>query len=141
MNLDVCCIAALQQLSGQDDLRTRQDCEAWWKRLDKKAAAAYVHRSVAHIDKKNYWQAITDSSKAIELEPKNSWAYTQRGTAYAFLNDNKEALANLDTAITLDPNNVVALETRAWHYERVGEHDKAKSDREQAKQLRAKLKV
>jgi len=31
LNLDVCCIAALQELSGQSALRTRQDCEAWWK--------------------------------------------------------------------------------------------------------------
>ena len=30
-NLDACCIAALQDLSGQRDLRTRQDCESWWK--------------------------------------------------------------------------------------------------------------
>ncbi len=39
LNLDACCIAALQQLSGKDDLRTPQDCEAWWKRLDKPTAA------------------------------------------------------------------------------------------------------
>jgi hypothetical protein len=39
LNLDVCCIAALRELSGQSALRTRQDCEAWWKQEGEKPLA------------------------------------------------------------------------------------------------------
>jgi hypothetical protein len=31
LNLDVCCIAALRDLSGKEAMRTRQDCETRWR--------------------------------------------------------------------------------------------------------------
>jgi len=39
LNLDVCCLAALKDLSGRSDLRTRPEWEAWWKQTDKATAA------------------------------------------------------------------------------------------------------
>jgi len=34
-NLDVCCVVALRTLSGQQELRTRAEWEAWWGKVDK----------------------------------------------------------------------------------------------------------
>jgi hypothetical protein len=36
LNLGACCIATLQQLSGNRDIRTKQEWEAWWARIDKR---------------------------------------------------------------------------------------------------------
>jgi hypothetical protein len=47
-NLDACCIAALQDLSGQRDLRTRQDCESWWKLASEEPPAHGRVRLVEH---------------------------------------------------------------------------------------------
>ena len=37
LNLDTCCHAALQQLSGKKDAKTKQEWETWWMQIDKKA--------------------------------------------------------------------------------------------------------
>jgi hypothetical protein len=37
LNLDTCAVAALQSLTGEQELRTRPEWEAWWKRTDRKA--------------------------------------------------------------------------------------------------------
>jgi hypothetical protein len=34
-NVDTCCQAALRNLSGQKDMKSKADCETWWNHLDK----------------------------------------------------------------------------------------------------------
>lgn len=44
LNLDTCCQAALQSLSGEKGLKNRVDWERWWKEVDKKLLPkGYVH--------------------------------------------------------------------------------------------------
>jgi len=37
LNLDVCSVAALQDLSGETAPKTKQEWETWWDKADKKA--------------------------------------------------------------------------------------------------------
>jgi hypothetical protein len=39
-HLGECCVAALQQLCGED-LKTKQDWESWWEKVDRKTLAKH----------------------------------------------------------------------------------------------------
>ena len=53
--------------------------------------------------KLNYWEAILDFSKAIEIDPKDSFLYFWRGFAYEFLEEYSTAIRDLKIAKQLDP--------------------------------------
>ena len=53
--------------------------------------------------KLNYWDAILDFSKAIEIDPKDSFLYFWRGFAYEFLGEYLKAVQDLKIAKQLDP--------------------------------------
>ena len=54
-------------------------------------------------------ESISDYSKAIALDPKNSYLYFGRGMSYEYLNQNEEALKNLKMSLALDPDFSLAL--------------------------------
>jgi len=54
--------------------------------------------------KLNYWEAILDFSKAIEIDPKDSFLYFWRGFAYEFLEEYSTAIKDLKIAKNLDPS-------------------------------------
>ena len=56
--------------------------------------------------------AISDYSKAIELDQKNSTAYYNRGFAKFDLQDYKGAISDYSKTIELDPQNVTAYHNR-----------------------------
>jgi len=58
---------------------------------------------------RRYLESISDFSKAIELDPKNSYLYFFRGMSYESLNQNEEALKNFKKSLTLDPEFSLAL--------------------------------
>ena len=53
--------------------------------------------------KLNYWKAILDFSKALEIDPKDSLLYFWRGFAYEFLEEYPNAVKDLKIANNLDP--------------------------------------
>ncbi len=53
--------------------------------------------------KLNYWEAILDFSKAIEIDPKDSFLYFWRGFAYEFLEEYPTAVKDLKISKQLDP--------------------------------------
>ena len=53
--------------------------------------------------KLNYWEAILDFSKAIEIDPKDSFLYFWRGFAYEFLEEYQTAIKDLKIAKQLEP--------------------------------------
>jgi len=63
-----------------------QDCDLYWK-----------------SKKLNYWEAIYDFSKAIEIDPKDSLLYFWRGFAYEYLEEYPNAVKDLKIAKHLDP--------------------------------------
>jgi len=56
-----------------------------------------------------YLESISDYSKSIELDPKNSYLYFGRAMSYESLNQNKQALKNLKISLMIDPEFSLAL--------------------------------
>ena len=101
-----------------------KDCEAYLIALEhfnKAIALSYLpinkERLVEAYDLRagvktflnRYLESISDYSKAIELDPKNSYLYFGRGMSYEYLNQNEEALKNLKMSLELDPGFSLAL--------------------------------
>jgi len=62
----------------------------------------------AHMEKREFAQAIADFTKAIELDPKLAVAYDARGTAYFKTGEIKKSLADFDKFIALNPKAAAA---------------------------------
>ena len=70
-------------------------------------------------------EAITELSKALELDPKLASAYSNRGIAYARKGEYEKAVADYEQALSLDPKYAQALFNRGIAYLHQGEGDKA----------------
>jgi tetratricopeptide (TPR) repeat protein len=68
-------------------------------------------------EKEDYVGAITDYTKAIQLDPKFAKAYNERGLAYQILKQNKNALADFDRAIQIKPDFAEAYSNRSIFYQ------------------------
>ena len=79
--------------------------------------------------------AISNYSKAIEIDPKLVKAYNNRGIAYIWKKQYDLAIADFTKAIELDPKNGKAYHNRAVVYSYKGDTDKARQDLHKAKSL------
>jgi Flp pilus assembly protein TadD len=79
--------------------------------------------------------AISNYSKAIEINPKFVKAYNNRGIAYIWKKQYDLAIADFTKAIELDPKNGKAYNNRAIVYSYKGETDKARQDIHKAQSL------
>ena len=70
---------------------------------DDKNADAHSLRGDIRVAGRQFDKAVTDYSKAIELNPRSSAVYDQRGTAYFKLAKIPESLADFNKSIELDP--------------------------------------
>jgi len=80
-------------------------------------AAIYYNRGVAYGNLGQHNQAISDFTRAIELNPEFALAYNNRGVAYAWLGEFAQAKKDLLKAVELNP----ALKT---HVKKVSDHFK-----------------
>jgi tetratricopeptide (TPR) repeat protein len=87
--------------------------------------AIYSNRSDAHNKQGNFAQAISDSNKAIELNPNNAAAYANRGVAYKKQGNISQALSDYTKAIEINPNFVDAYNNRGNVYEKQGNFPQA----------------
>ena len=71
-------------------------------------ASAYSRRGFVYMEKGNSPQAITDFTKALELDPNYAFAYHYRGLAYDKKGDLDLAIADFTKALELDPNHMQA---------------------------------
>ncbi|KAJ1567925.1 cytochrome c oxidase subunit 1, partial [Nowakowskiella sp. JEL0078] len=62
--------------------------------IDSKSSLAFEGRAMVHFSMKNYFAALVDICKAVELEPTNAEYLTNRGVIYQYLNDLPSALHN-----------------------------------------------
>ena len=76
----------------------------------------------------DYYKAIVDYDKAIELDPKNAITYRSRGYAYYRIGIYDKAIADYDKAIELDPEDAATYHNRGDIYREKGEYDKAIAD-------------
>ncbi len=89
---------------------------------------AYYKRGIAYSKRHQYDLAISDYSKAIELEPKKEDAYVSRGIAYANIGKINLALEDFTKAIELNATMPEAYNNRGGMYFVKGEYQKAVED-------------
>jgi tetratricopeptide (TPR) repeat protein/serine/threonine protein kinase len=78
---------------------------------------AYYCRAAANHKLRRYEQAVSDLSKAIELDPQHAPAWNNRGAIHHKLGQPDKAIADFSKAIELDPQHAPAWNNRgAIHY-------------------------
>jgi len=90
-----------------------------------------------HVDRQReyYLRAISDFSKAIELDPASADAYNGRGLVHAADGDDIRAIADYSKAIDLAPDYAEAYRNRSRSYLRVGAHNESSADAQKVASL------
>ena len=94
----------------------------------KEAAETYLNRGVANSQKGEYKGAISNYSKAVEIDPGFVVAYLNRGYTYSRLGEHEKAISDYNKAIELNPRYAIAYNNRGFVYRKMGEYDKAIAD-------------
>jgi tetratricopeptide (TPR) repeat protein len=85
-------------------------------------------KGTAHINNRQYDEAITELKRVIESNPGNAPAYFCLGMAYDNQKNYDLAVAALDKAIELDPEFPGAHNNRGWVYLRTARYTRAIAD-------------
>ena len=89
----------------------------------------YQKRGIAHHGKRDYDAAISDFTKAIELNPKDDESFYLRGKSYISKGDNYLSIADFTRAIDLKPEQSYLLLTiRGATYSNLNDLDRAVAD-------------
>ena len=92
----------------------------------------YEKRADASLSKGEFDSALTDYTKAIEINPASPEAFLGRGMAYANKRSFDLAVADYNKAIELKPKYSAAYENRAESFEKKDEKEKAAADYDKA---------
>ena len=98
-------------------------------------SAQYFKSGFDKFEAKDYYGAIADYTKAIELEPNYADAYYNRGNSKRKLKDYYGAIADYTKAIELDPNYSNAYSNRGINKENLGDLNGACADWKKAARL------
>lgn len=79
--------------------------------------------------------AISEFTKAIELDAKFFRAYGERGISHTNLGQYDKAIIDFDKAIEVNPNYAIAYQNRALAYRSLSEYSKAIADFDKAIEL------
>lgn len=101
------------------------------------SANEFVLRGDANYRLGRYEKALSDATKAIELEPFEPGTYCNRGEAYLAMGKTKEAMKDFDKAIAMrgDVWHGEAYYFRAKVFEKLGQKKQAEADATMAKRL------
>lgn len=72
-------------------------------------AELFIDRAQAFAALKQYWEAIDDLNRAIDLAPRNAEAYIYRASAYRSVDALDLALEDIERGLAITPNNVLGL--------------------------------
>ena len=92
------------------------------------SAEFYYKRAIKKAEEGKFYGAISDYSKAIEINPKYSKAYNNRGNAKGALKDYDGAIADYSKAIEINSNDEVAYFNRGNTKGSLKDYDGAISD-------------
>lgn len=98
-------------------------------RLQPDFADAWYQRAMVHFNQFNHVQGMRDINEAIHLEPHYSYYYSARAHQFFVAGNTQSALNDYASAISynaLDPETFIG---RAEVWEKMGQKEKAKSDR------------
>jgi tetratricopeptide (TPR) repeat protein len=112
-----------------------------WRASFPKNVKDYQQRARTHNRKGEYDKAITDSEKAIQLDPQFSDTYLTRGAAFLKKRLFEKAITDFDQCILLNPQNAVAYINRGTAYLQKQDNDRAIADCDQAIRLNPKGSV
>ncbi len=95
----------------------------------------YFDRAFSKGKKGDYYGAISDFTKTIEINPKQEDAYLNRGFAKRRLKDYYGAISDYTKAIEIDPNYALGFANRGSSKELIGDKKGACSDWRKASSL------
>lgn len=91
-------------------------------------ALAYYYRANAWFRKKDYNKAVSDYTKAINLNPKDADVHYGRGDAWYAQKEYDKAIVDYTKAVSLDPKNDAAYYGLGISWSKKGDYDKAITD-------------
>ena len=116
-------------LRAADAVREEQAVEHFTAELaNSESAFAYIARSRAWLEKKEFDKAQADVSEAQRLEPNNARAYFARSRIAEEQGRPEDALSACERALAIDPRDPIVLATRALLRAEAGEYDRAIND-------------
>ncbi len=77
----------------------------------------WIYKGYTAVENGKYKEAITNYTKAIQLDSSFAEAFRYRATAYCYLKSYNEALADFDRAVKLDPEDAASFNARGAIYE------------------------
>jgi Flp pilus assembly protein TadD len=86
------------------------------------------NRGLAYFQQGNFTQAISDFTKAIEIDPNYAKTYNNRGAVYGRQGKLPQAISDYTKAIEIDPNYADAYNNRGAIYSQQGSLPQAISD-------------
>ena len=95
----------------------------------------FIESGDAKLTQGDYYGAIADYSRAIELNPEDADAYYNRGNAKSELGDYDSAIADYDRVIAIKPDDADAYNNRGNAKSKLGDHDGAEMDFKRALKL------
>ena len=106
-----------------------------FERVQASDSSYFFNRAYQKTEKGDYYGAISDYTKAIEINPQDGDAYNNRGNAKRKLKDNYGAIADYTKAIEIDPNDKQAYNNRGIAKEKIGDLNGACADWRKASSL------
>jgi len=88
----------------------------------------YKHRGMVNFAQSNYQDAITDFSKALELDPKSYRVAYYRGVVRSVLKQFSEAIDDYTMSLEINPYQAYCLFRRGQAYFHIGDYPQALSD-------------
>ncbi len=85
------------------------------------SAIFYYNRGIDKKDSGDYYGAISDYTKAIEINPRYAEAYNNRGSVKDNLEDYYGAISDYNKAIEINPRLAVAYGNRGIAKKRIGD--------------------
>ena len=98
-------------------------------------AHAYYKRGMVYYDKAHYYKAISEFTKAIQINPNHVMAYYSRGNVYTNLGRYDKAISDFTNVIQLDPNHAMAYYNRGITYFLKKEYDNSWNDINKVKEF------
>ncbi len=98
-------------------------------------------RGLAYKEKGKYDEAISDYSKALEINPRDAEAYYNRGIVYNRKGQYDEAISDFSKALEINQRYALAYQNRGIAHDNKGEYDQAISDYTKALEINPKASV
>ena len=129
-------LETLRNVSDKEALRTIERIVTGMQENNKRGrelleqfdTAFYYNRGNDHRDKGKYDEAISDYTKALEIDPTLAEAYGNRGTTYGRKGQYDKAISDFTKALEINPKDALAYYNRGLAYYNKGQYGEAISD-------------